>query len=80
RGKSSPLRRRRRRQDKPNPVQDKIGERAARPMLAGMSHRRKAGGAATRFRGMNANAGTRKRPALRNPAYSTSKAFLFFNG
>gem|GEM_PF-1294839 len=46
-------------------------------MLAGMSHRRKAGGAGTRFRGMNANAGTRKRPALRNPAYSTSKILNF---
>ena len=77
RGKSSPLRRQRRRQDKPNPVQGKIGERAARPMLAGMPHRRNGGNAETRFRGMNADAGTRKRPAPRNPAYSTSKIFFF---
>lgn len=76
RGKSSPLRRQRRRQDKPNPVQGKIGERAARPMLAGMPHRRNGGNAETRFRGMNADAGTRKRPAPRNPAYSTSKIFF----
>ena len=76
RGKSSPLRRQRRRQDKPNPVQGKIGERAARPMLAGMPHRRNGGNAETRFRGMNADAGTQKRPAPRNPAYSTSKIFF----
>ena len=37
-GKSSPLRRKRRRQEKPNPVQGKIGNRAARPMIPGMSH------------------------------------------
>lgn len=46
-------------------------------MLAGMSHRRKAGAAETRFRGMNADAGTRRRPAPRNPAYSASKTSFF---
>jgi len=45
-------------------------------MLAGMSHRYKARIAETRFRGMNADAGTRKRLALRNLAYSTSKIFF----
>ena len=46
-------------------------------MLAGMSHRRKAGGTGTCFRGMNAGADARKCSALRNLAYSTFEGFFF---
>jgi len=38
RGKSPPRRPQCRRQDKPNPVQDQIGDQAARPMVPGKSH------------------------------------------
>lgn len=47
-------------------------------MLAGMPHRRKAGIAGTRFRGMNAGAGTRKRSRVTESGLQRLEGFFFF--
>ena len=56
-GKSPPRRQRCRWQGKPNPVQDKIGDWAARPTVPGMSHPASAGRPRERLREMTINPG-----------------------
>ncbi len=65
-GKSPPRRQRCRWQGKPNPVQDKIGDWAARPTVPGMSHPASAGRPRERPREMTI---TLAQAGVQNPAY-----------